>query len=212
MIKLLEEHMKRFPPSNKMVVSSYKEEKKKDIRQEELEVLSNKLLDARKIVDEIIPILDSHCSRYVDILNDLLREKEESNRESKPKGYTKNKKKNKKKSSKKMYNKIAAECHPDKTDDEEMHEKFLRAKECLENDDEFGIFEIFKEFSDEIEDDDLINFEQEIIKKTMELAQLTSSNGYKIAIIYKSGETKKAKSLYLEVIMRNIQQIEQEMM
>lgn len=210
MIRLYEQFKKRQQENKNIVVAKVK--KTKDPRLEELENLNKKIKEADELVKEIIPVLDSHCSRYVDILNDLLREKEESNRESKPKGYTKNKKKSSKKSSKKMYNKIAAECHPDKTDDEEMHEKFLRAKECIDNDDEFGIFEIYKEFSDDVDEEDLIDYSVEIIKKTMELTQLTSSNGYKICLIYKAGETKKAKSLYLEVIMRNIQQIEQEMM
>ena len=171
------------------------------------------MVEAESTVKEITPILDNSCSRYIDILNELVETKEKKNKEKQQNGPSKGRKKSrKKKSSKQMYNKIAAECHPDKTDDEEKHEKFIKAKDMLESGDDYGLYGIFSEFSDELDMDDCFDIAEEILRKTIELKQLTTSNGYKICIIYKSGEQKKAKSLYLEMVMRNIQKLEQELM
>ena len=204
-------HMSNQPDQKGLVAVEHKREKKVDTRLEELQDLEQKIKDAKAVVDEFIPLLDKSCSRYVDILNELLNEKENESRE--PKGFQKGKPKRKKsKTSKQMYNKIAGECHPDKTDDEEMHEKFIQAKEMLENGDDYGLYDIYKEFSDELEVDDCLDVGVELVSKTIELNQIIQSSGYKICIIYKSGEVKKAKTLYLDLVMTKIKQLEQEFM
>jgi len=109
-----------------------------------------------------------------------------------------------------MYSKIANECHPDKTDDTSKHEMFLKAKKAMENDDEYAIYEIYKEFDDKVSIEDFVNLDQQILEKTVELSKLHKSNSYKISLIYDSGKTKDAKRIYLQGIMEQIQKLEME--
>lgn len=197
---------------NELSVYEKSSNKDKSEKEKELDRIVNEIHKAQGMIQRVIPQLDSACSKYVQMLNDLLEKKKQ--KEQQPKHYQEAKevkpKKSKKQNLRKMYNKIAAMCHPDKTDDPENHEKFLAAKKAIDNDDEYAIFEIYREFDDEVSIEDLINLDQQILEKAIELQQLQGTNSYKISFIFESGRQKDAKKIYLQGIMEQIQKLEAE--
>lgn len=185
----------------------------KGSKQNYLEDLNNRIDEATLFINEVIPLLDKSCSKYVDILKELLIKKEQNSQGQQGPSFNKKKTKNKSKrkaTTKKMYSKIANECHPDKTEDKERHKLFLEAAEALENGDDYKMYEIYSNFDDVVTIDDCIDIDTEILSKTLALNKIYATNSYKISTIYRNGQIKQATTIYLQGIMEHIQKIEME--
>lgn len=212
-ISLLKDYKNKHPIDNKNLSITVMADDQKNKKLDALSELNHKIAEAMLIITEVITILDNSCSKYVKILTELMKVKEEET--IKTYGPQANKKKtknkaNRKATTKKMYGKIANECHPDKTQDTEKHKLFIEATLAMENGDDFKMYEIYKNFDDEILLEDCINIETEILSKTLELSKIRSTNSYKISIIYKNGKSKEATSIYLQGLLEQIQKIEME--
>ena len=118
---------------------------------------------------------------------------------------------------KKLYRIISSKCHPDKTDDESLHELFILATEAYEHNNYTMIMEIYNKLINPHYDNNFsdISIEQklEIIKKEYdkrkeEFAKLSSTNGYVINTLIKNNNSTKARKIFLNLLFDQTLELE----
>jgi hypothetical protein len=111
----------------------------------ELQSIQKRKVELNEKLDETLEFLSSENSStenmYEELLHDIaeleskLDVRGEDKYQSSAAAPKKKKKSESSKDAKTLYRKISAICHPDKTDDESLHELYIEAQKAYENDD-----------------------------------------------------------------------------
>lgn len=181
---------------------------------ETLDTLSRENVSTESMYEELL--------QEISLLEDKMNVRgEEKYRSANPSESKKKKGEKKNLDAKKLYRKISAICHPDKTDDAELHEIYIEAQKAYDNDDAEQLYYIYSTLIQE-EKVDVKNKEDEqkelmmaidalnrkIIEETKEYAMVKHSPGYEIHVNMSSDKitsNMRARHQYSELLYRKIE-------
>ena len=118
---------------------------------------------------------------------------------------------------KKMYRLISSKCHPDKTEDTELHDLFMLATEAYHSHNYSMVLEIYHKlsktnsnfsFSDISIEQKLEIIKKEYEKRKEEYNKLTITNGYTINNLVKANKRTHARKVFLDLLFNQTLELE----
>ena len=161
--------------------------------------------------DKVIDILSEEAPAYSKYLNNLNNEINELrtklnlkiNMDSEIERNQENNKSNKNSNTKLLYKKISQKCHPDKTDDDKLHELFKEAKLAYDENNYSLLADIYSQFYNDLELDNS-ELEKEYQKLKDQLDKIHTSFGYVIKENFNKGNITTAREYYLKFLFDQI--------
>ena len=95
---------------------------------------------------------------------------------------------------KQMYRKISAKCHPDKTNDKELHKLFVLANDAFHENKKPVLYSILNK----------ININEKFTNLKEDYDHFCNTIGYKILKEYKAGKINEARKLFIDIIFSKI--------